>query len=113
MANYVRKDFDDLEVVDCPCGYAQRAFTDVEAAPVSVHLVEITAEAKVHYHKKLTETYMILDGDGYIECDGHIVPVKPMVAVLIKPGCRHRAVGRMRIINICSPPFDPQDEYFD
>ncbi len=26
---------------------------------------------------------------------------------------RHRAVGRLRIVNICLPPFDPADEWFD
>jgi hypothetical protein len=27
--------------------------------------------------------------------------------------CRHRAVGKLRIVNICIPPFDPADEWFD
>jgi len=33
--------------------------------------------------------------------------------IFIKPGCRHRAVGKIKIINVCIPPFDPQDEWFD
>ena len=36
-----------------------------------------------------------------------------MTSILIKPGCRHRAIGEMRIINIPIPTFDPADEYFD
>jgi len=39
--------------------------------------------------------------------------VKPFTAIFIKPGCRHRAVGKMRIINVSIPAFDPQDEWFD
>jgi len=35
------------------------------------------------------------------------------VIAVIKPGCRHLAVGRMRIIVACVPAFDPQDEWFD
>jgi hypothetical protein len=33
--------------------------------------------------------------------------------VLIPPGVRHRAVGRMTILNVVVPPFDPGDEWFD
>ena len=29
------------------------------------------------------------------------------------PGVRHRAVGRMTILNVVVPPFDPADEWFD
>jgi hypothetical protein len=39
--------------------------------------------------------------------------VGPRGAVLITPGVRHRAVGRMTIPNILVPPFDPADEWFD
>jgi hypothetical protein len=33
--------------------------------------------------------------------------------VLIRPGARHRAVGKLRILNIPVPAFDPADEHFD
>ena len=49
---------------------------------------------------------MVLEGEGFIELDGERVPAKPMTAVFIKPGCRHRAVGQMKIINIPIPAFD-------
>jgi hypothetical protein len=48
-----------------------------------------------------------------MELDGARVPVTPFTAIFIKPGCRHRAVGKMRIVNVAIPPFDPQDEWFD
>jgi len=35
------------------------------------------------------------------------------MAVLIRPGTRHRAVGRMKILNVVIPPFDKADEWFD
>ncbi|MGD8524136.1 MAG: hypothetical protein PVF56_23500 [Desulfobacterales bacterium] len=41
------------------------------------------------------------------------MPVKPITTILIKPGCRHSAVGRMRIVNIAVLAFDPEDEWFD
>ena len=34
-------------------------------------------------------------------------------AVLIPPGVRHRAVGRMTILNVVVPPCDPAEESFD
>ena len=48
-----------------------------------------------------------------MELDGEKVPIRPFSTILIKPLCRHRAVGQLRIVNICIPPFDPADEWFD
>jgi mannose-6-phosphate isomerase-like protein (cupin superfamily) len=61
----------------------------------------------------MTEIYFVLEGEGYMELDGERVPLKPHTSVLIKPGCRHRAVGRLRIVNVPIPAFDPADEWFD
>src|SRR5437868_1898677 len=111
--NYYVARLDQIPAVPCPCGQARRAFADQAGAVASVHLVDISVDARVHYHKKMTEIYLILEGEGYLELDGERVMVKPMTAVYIKPGCRHRAVGKMKIINIPVPAFDPADEYED
>jgi mannose-6-phosphate isomerase-like protein (cupin superfamily) len=110
---YLVAQLDEVTGVDCPCGVARRAFTPPENTLASVHLTDITTDARVHYHKGMTEIYVILEGDGYMELDGARVPVRPMSSILIKPGCRHRAVGKMRIINVPIPAFDPKDEWFD
>jgi hypothetical protein len=44
---------------------------------------------------------------------GRRVPVAPGHAALIPPLTRHRACGKMRILNVVVPPFDPADEWFD
>jgi mannose-6-phosphate isomerase-like protein (cupin superfamily) len=98
--------------IPCPCGEARRAFAERGNA-ASVHLVDISVDARTHYHKRMTEIYLILEGEGHLELDGTLVPVKPMTAVYIRPGCRHRAVGKLRIINIPVPAFDPKDEFED
>lgn len=103
----------DVPPVPCPCGSTRRAFTDDPDRIASIHMVDIKVDSEVHYHKKLTEIYFILEGHGHMELDGERVPVKPCSAILIKPGCRHRAVGSMRIVNIPIPAFDPADEWFD
>ena len=113
MANYMIARFDEIDAVRCPCGFSRRAFVSPDNPTATMHIVDIEEDAKVHYHKKLTEVYLILEGEGYMELDGESVPVKPFTAVFIKPGCRHRAVGRMRIVNVSIPAFDPEDEWFD
>ncbi|MEM7693136.1 MAG: cupin domain-containing protein [Pseudomonadota bacterium] len=110
---YALADFDSIEGVPCPCGTARRAFATPDNAVATLHKVEIKADAAIHYHKVMTEIYYILEGEGALELDGERIPVKPGAAIMIKPGCRHRAVGRMTILNIPIPAFDPSDEYFD
>jgi mannose-6-phosphate isomerase-like protein (cupin superfamily) len=104
---------DELPAVECPCGQARRAFVDDPDGVASLHVVEISADARAHYHRRMTEIYYILEGTGEIELDGERHPVRPGDAILIKPGCRHRAIGRLKVLNVPVPAFDPADEWFD
>ncbi|HEU5115928.1 MAG TPA: cupin domain-containing protein [Isosphaeraceae bacterium] len=98
-----------------PCGWARRAFANLPNAPASIHHVEIETDARAHYHREHTEIYYILNCSpgAEVELDGRRVAVAPGQAVMIPPGTRHRAVGRMTILNVVVPPFDPADEWFD
>jgi len=113
MGNFLIEQLDELDSKACPCGFAKRAFSDEPGAVASLHMVEINQDSKVHYHKRMTEIYLVIEGEGFLELDGELVPVRPFTTVYIKPGCRHRAVGKLKIINIPVPAFDPQDEWFD
>ena len=113
MPNYYIEQLDRVDPVKCPCGFAKRAFAFPENSVATIHLVDIQEDAKTHYHKKMTEIYLILEGEGFLELDGDKIPVKPMTTVLIKPGCRHRAIGKMKIVNVPVPAFDPEDEWLD
>ena len=113
MANYMIARFDDIDSVNCPCGFAKRAFAVPDNSTATMHIVDIQIDSRVHYHKKLTEIYLVLEGSGEMELDGEKIQVEPFTAVFIKPGCRHRAVGKMRIVNVCIPPFDEKDEWFN
>jgi mannose-6-phosphate isomerase-like protein (cupin superfamily) len=113
MNNYLIAQLDQIDPVPCPCGQARRAFGLPENSTASMHLVEIKEDARAHYHRRMTELYLILEGEGQLELDGRLIPVKPMTAILIRPGCRHRAVGKLKIINVPIPAFDPADEWFD
>jgi mannose-6-phosphate isomerase-like protein (cupin superfamily) len=113
MQNYMITQLDEISPTRCPCGFARRAFGTPENSVATMHLVEIQKDAVAHYHKKMTEIYVVLEGDGSIELDGQLFPLKPLTAVFIKPGCRHRAIGKLKILNIPVPAFDEQDEWFD
>lgn len=112
-ANYLVAQLDEVDPVRCPCGLARRAFAVPENKTATLHMVDIAKDSRTHYHKKMTEIYLVLEGEGHIELDGKTFPLKPMTSVMVKPGCRHRAVGKLRIINIPIPAFDPDDEWFD
>jgi mannose-6-phosphate isomerase-like protein (cupin superfamily) len=103
----------DLPPIACPCGETRRAFMDDVDGVASLHIVDISIDARTHYHKRLTELYFILEGEGQMELDGELHAVKPGDAILIKPGCRHRAIGKLRVLNVPVPAFDPADEWFD
>jgi mannose-6-phosphate isomerase-like protein (cupin superfamily) len=77
-----------------------------------VHLLHVD-KAITHYHKFTTEIYVILEGEGEVELDGVRHPARPMSAFLIKPGCRHRAIGELKALIICAPAANDGDEYFD
>lgn len=115
MKRYEVVNFDDVLPATCPCGQTRRAFTGVEDFPATIHRVEISKDAQTHYHKRLTETYYVLEcGPGAaIELDGQRVPVRAGSCVMIRPGVRHRAIGTMTILNIVVPKFDAEDEWFD
>lgn len=113
--NFAIAHLPSIPAVDCPCGQSRRAFATPDNDLATIHLVDISVDARTHYHKRMTEIYTFLDveGEGFIELDGQRIPVRPLMSVMIKPGCRHRAVGKMRILNVAIPAFDASDEWFD
>ena len=104
--------FDEIPEVSCPCGTSRRAFADVAELPGTVHRTEISAEAKLHYHHRLSETYYVLrcEEGAQIQLDDDLLPVRPGTCVFIPPGVRHRALGKMTVLIIVFPKFDPEDE---
>jgi mannose-6-phosphate isomerase-like protein (cupin superfamily) len=105
--------FADVPGTRCPCGIARRAFHDVAELPATVHVTEIAADAKLHYHRRLTETYYFLECEpgARMQLDADLVPVEPGTCIVIPPGVRHRAIGRMRVLIFVTPKFDPADEW--
>ncbi len=114
-AKYEIVDFAALPAVTCPCGVARRALADVDDFPGTIHVTDISEDARLHYHKRLTETYYFLECEpgARMQLDDQIVPVHAGMCVMIRPEVRHRAMGRMRVLIVVLPKFDPRDEWFD
>lgn len=112
---YEIADFAEIDGVPCPCGTARRAFAGIADFPGTIHTTEISTDAKVHYHKRLTETYYFLEcGPGaQMQLNDQRIDVHPGMCVMIRPGTRHQAIGKMKVLIFVLPKFDPADEWFD
>jgi mannose-6-phosphate isomerase-like protein (cupin superfamily) len=108
-------DFKALPGVPCPCGTARRAFSDVADFPGTIHVTEIELDNRLHYHKQLTETYYFLECEpgAKMQLNHEQLDVYPGACIMIRPGTRHRAIGKMRVLIVVYPKFDSTDEWFD
>lgn len=115
VRRYEIVDFAEIDPVACPCGQARRAFADVSDFPGTLHRTDISTTAKLHYHRTLTETYYFLECEpgAQMQLDEEFIDVHPGMSIMIRPGIRHRAVGRMKVLILAIPKFDPEDEWFD
>jgi mannose-6-phosphate isomerase-like protein (cupin superfamily) len=76
-----------------------------------VHAVDIDG-AREHYHKRATELYYVLDGEGVVLLDGTEHPVRKGSLVHIPPGVVHGARGRMRVLVVGIPDISDADLFF-
>lgn len=106
-------DFANMPGVPCPCGTAKRGFESAPDFPATVHVTDISIDAQKHFHREHAEVYYFLecDSDAKLELNDSIFPVKPGDCVLIRPGTFHRAIGKMRVLIVSMPKFDPLDEH--
>src|SRR6516225_237710 len=75
------------------------------------HAVDIDG-AREHYHKRATELYYVLDGEGTVLLDGVAHPVRKGSLVHIPPGVVHGAKGRMRVLVVGIPDISDDDLFF-
>jgi mannose-6-phosphate isomerase-like protein (cupin superfamily) len=85
---------------------------DVGLSPAAwAHAVDIDG-AKPHYHKRSTELYYVLEGNGTVTVGGIVYPVSKGTLVHIPPEVVHSAQGRMRVLVIGIPDI-ADDDYFE
>ena len=101
MSNFQIAQLDEIPPQRCPCGFTRRAFAEFKGNVASLHLVDIQDDSQAHYHKRMTEIYLVLEGEGQMELDGKVFPLKPMNAgmgmltIFSLPMARWRQPGRM------------------
>jgi mannose-6-phosphate isomerase-like protein (cupin superfamily) len=68
-----------------------------------------------HYHAATEEIYFVVEGRVELEIDGERREVGPGHAALIPPGAWHelRALGPVRILCCCAPPYSDDDTFFE
>jgi mannose-6-phosphate isomerase-like protein (cupin superfamily) len=96
------------------CGWRDRLISreDASLRPAAwAHAVDIDG-AKLHFHKRSTELYYVLEGGGTVSLDGVEHPVSRGSIVHIPPGVVHGAHGRMRVLVIGIPDI-AEDDYFE
>lgn len=96
------------------CGWRDRLISHEDAAlnPAAwAHAVDIDG-AKLHYHKRSTELYYVLEGGGVVVLDGVERPVNKGSLVHIPPGVVHGARGKMRVLVVGIPDI-AEDDYFE
>ena len=93
------------------CGWRDRLISREDANVAAwAHAVDIDG-ARPHYHKRSTELYYVLHGEGVVLLDGVEHPVKPGSIVHIPPGVVHGAKGRMRVLVVGIPDIADDDLY--
>lgn len=96
------------------CGWRHRLISrhDAPHAPAAwAHVVDIES-AKLHYHRRATELYYVLEGAGQIILDGTWHELRKGSMAHIPPGVVHGARGRMRVLVIGIPDI-AEDDYFE
>jgi mannose-6-phosphate isomerase-like protein (cupin superfamily) len=96
------------------CGWRDRLISR-EDAPLSpaawAHAVDIDG-SRLHYHKRATELYYVLEGSGIVILNGVEEPVAKGSLIHIPPGVVHGARGRMRVLVVGVPDI-ADDDYFE
>ena len=75
------------------------------------HAVDIDG-AREHYHKRSTELYYVLEGEGTVTLDGVEHSVRKGSNVHIPPGVIHGARGRVRVLVVGIPDIADDDLFF-
>ena len=75
------------------------------------HAVDIDG-VREHYHKRSTELYYVLEGEGTVTLDGIEHAVRKGSIVHIPPGVVHGAKGRVRVLVVGIPDIADDDLFF-
>jgi mannose-6-phosphate isomerase-like protein (cupin superfamily) len=101
----------DVAPVPCPCGESTRPLTSRDTPVLNLHVTHIRDSAR-HYHKRTTEAYYILEGEGFMELGDETIRLEPGLVVYIPTGVAHRGHGDFRAVIVGVPAMPNDDEFF-
>lgn len=94
------------------CGWRDRLISREDTGVAAwAHAVDIDG-SRPHYHRRATELYYVLEGEGSVVLDGVPQPVRKGSIVHIPPGVVHGAQGRMRVLVVGIPDIADDDLFF-
>jgi len=94
------------------CGWRHRLISRQDRGVAAwAHAVDIDG-ARLHYHRRATELYYVLEGEGTVSLDGVAHPVRKGSIVHIPPGVVHGATGRMKVLVVGIPDISEEDLFF-
>ena len=94
------------------CGWRDRLISHEDTGVAAwAHAVDIDG-AREHFHKRTTELYYVLEGEGSVALDGVTHPVRKGSMVHIPPGVVHGAKGRMRVLVVGIPDIAEDDVFY-
>lgn len=111
LKRFTVKRLEDLPKEISTCGHRHRFFSSGDDTPVFFHLVRIHC-SKAHYHKRATEFYYVLEGEGTMTVDGESFPIAPGTMVKIDPGALHSSTGDHLVMVIGVPDIAEDDIFF-
>jgi len=104
------------------CGKLKKHFADKDIE-VDVNRIEEGKGTKPHFHKEMTEIYLIVSGNGEIKIKDKKTgkfeskKVQPLSSILIPPNHVHQLIniGKEVLVHyvICRPPWRKDDEFFE
>jgi len=111
-ANLILRHENQAEREASACGYRYRLLSrgDDDVAAWA-HAVDIDG-ARPHYHKRATELYYVLEGNGKVLLDGRQHEVHKGSMIHIPPGVVHSAIGKMRVLVVGIPDIDDSDVFY-
>lgn len=109
---YTIKRMQDTPEARGNCGFRRPLIEADEFAAATFIWLRVD-NAREHYHKRITEFYYVLEGEGALKIEGQEVPVAPGTLVRIEPGTRHQALGDFKTLLVAAPAFTKDDMYFD
>jgi mannose-6-phosphate isomerase-like protein (cupin superfamily) len=107
---YLVRRLDEVEEDRSTCGFRKRLITGQDSDKSSFSVVKFS-DAQKHHHKRTTEFYYCLDGEGVLELGDDKVALTPGTLVMIEPGVAHRAIGNCTGLVVGNPPFTPEDQF--